>query len=186
MKKSRFEKMCEESRNSEELVRDFLNLKYQLQFHIVPHEEQAAYKSKGVHVPDLLVVEKPHVAFEIKEDRMSSETKNLCFEVKCIRGLRRYAQKNDIHTVYLLYVNHLDYCLDVFQIGMGLARIEDELNLLVDKNEARYLQGGDYQDDMYVLPLAKARQLESCLTNKFFNDIDLFFFSKAAKLRLSK
>tara|TARA_Y100001938_G_C7796841_1_gene285215 strand:+ start:131 stop:355 length:225 start_codon:yes stop_codon:yes gene_type:complete len=73
----------------------------------------------------------------------------------------------------------------VFQIGMGLARIEDELNLLVDKSEARYLQGGDYQDDMYVLPLAKARQLESCLTKKFFNDIDLFFFSKAAKLRLN-
>ena len=64
----RFEKMLQESLISENLVKDFLTNKFNLQFHCVPHIEQKAMITKNVHVPDILCVEKPYVAFEVKED----------------------------------------------------------------------------------------------------------------------
>ena len=52
----RFEKMLQESLISENLVKDFLTNKFNLQFHCVPHIEQKAMITKNVHVPDILCV----------------------------------------------------------------------------------------------------------------------------------
>ena len=69
----RFERMAQKSIISEKLIMDFLTFKYGLQFHLVPQTEQQSMSINGLHVPDILCVEKPNVAFEVKEDILSKK-----------------------------------------------------------------------------------------------------------------
>ena len=186
-KKKRFEKMCRESLISENLVKDFLTKKFMLQFHLVPHQEQIALSHSGLHVPDILCVEKPGVAFEVKEDKMSAKTGNLAFELSGLSRLRRWGWGEGIKNIYLMYINHNDYRLDVFDLGMHLARLELELKALSDRNPScKCIPGGDQLHPLYVVPIPLARKLESCITTLFFDEVDLFFFSKSAKAVLRK
>lgn len=186
-KKNRFHQMCKESLISEELIRDFFNSKYQLQFHLVPTEEQLALSHTGLHVADMLCVEKPNVAFEIKEDILSAKTGNIAFEISCLTRLRRWGHGEGIQHIYLLYVNHKDYCLDVFELGMYDAKLDLELKSLSEKNKAcRIVSGGDQMHPMYILPISLARTLNSCLSDRFFCPVEQFFFSKAAKSVLKR
>ena len=183
----KIDKMYQESLMSENLVKDFLTQKFNLQFHGVPHIEQKAMISKGIHVPDILCVEKPHVAFEVKEDLMSAQTGNLCFELKCFAQLRVWGWEQNIKNIYVLYINHIDFALDVFELGMGSARLEFELDTLASKDsQCRLVTGGDWNNELYVLPLEKARRLHSCITKRFFDDVDLFLFSKSAQIKLKR
>ena len=183
----RFEKMLQESLISENLIKDFLTMKFNLQFHCVPHIEQKAMISKNVHVPDILCVEKPHVAFEVKEDLMCAKTGNICFELECLARLRLWGLENEIRNIYLLYVNHKDFGLDVFELGMGSARLEFELDSRAQKdNEFRLVTGGDWNKELYLVPLAKARTLHSCITKRFFDNVDLFLFAKSAQSKLKR
>ena len=178
----RFDRMCQESLISEKLIRDFLIKRYQLQFHLVPHKEQVAMSHSGFHLPDILCVEKPHVAFEVKEDIMSAKTGNLAFEMDCLTRLRRWGHGHGIQHIYLLYVNHKDFCLDVFELGMYDAKLDLELKSLSEKNKAcKIVSGGDQMHPMYILPISLARSLDCCLSDKFFCDVDMFLFSKSAK-----
>ena len=183
----RFERMCRQSLASEILVRDFLHLKYPLQFHITPHEQQNAMGSKGIHVADILCVEKPHVAFEVKEDIKSGVTGNLAFEISGMQNLRRWGHGAGIQHIYLMYVNHKDFCLEVVELGMYSAQLDLELKALSERDKrCRIVAGGDQFHPIYIVPIHLARKLDSCRSTKFFNDVDMFLFSKTAKIRLQR
>ena len=183
----RFKRMSQESLLSEMLVRDFLDLKFPFQFHITPHDEQLAMVSKGIHVADIQCVEKPNVAFEVKEDIMSAKTGNLAFEILGLQRLRLWGLGAGIQHIFLMYVNHKDYCLDVFELGMFDAKLELELKALGNRdNRCRIVNGGDQYEPMYILPIELARTLECCRSSKFFTDVDMFLFSKSAKIRLKR
>ena len=184
--KKNFEEMAKHSLISEELVKDFLTTKFGLQFHCVPHLEQLAMISKDVHVPDILCVEKPHVAFEVKEDIRSRETGNLAFELDCLAKLRAWGWGSEVKNIYLIYINHYDFGIDVFELGMMGARLELELKAIAAKDyRCRLLAGGDSMHDLYIIPLGLARQMNSCLTKRFFDTVDLFLFAKAARQKLA-
>lgn len=184
----RFERMYQQSLVSENLVKDFLTSKFSLQFHCVPHIEQKAMASRELHVPDILCVEKPHVAFEVKEDMMCGQTQNLCFELDCLSKLRVWGWEHNIKSIYLLYVNHYDFGLDVFELGMGSARLEFELDSLAKKEGSmiKLVTGGDYNRQLYLVPLGTARALNSCITKRFFDTVDLFLFAKSAQAKLKR
>jgi len=184
---NRFKRMCEQSLISEMLVRDFLDLKFPFQFHITPHNEQLAFSSSGIHVADIQCVEKPNVAFEVKEDIMSSKTGNLAFEILGLHRLRLWGLEAGIQHIYLLYINHIDFCLDVFELGMYEAKLELELeNLQIKNAKCRLVNGGDQYEPMYIVPLEIARSLNCCRSSEFFTDVDMFLFSKSAKIRLQR
>lgn len=180
-----FERMCKESLISERLVRDFLTEKFRLQFHMVPPLEQKINADLGYHIPDLLCVEKPYVAFEVKEDIKSSKTQNLCFEVGCLTRMRAWGWRANVRNIYLLYVNHYDFNIDVFELGMNQARLELELLSLSERNkQCKLISGTEAKKDLYLLPIPLARSLSSCVTKRFFSNVDLFLFAKAARAKL--
>jgi len=183
----RINRMYEQSLVSESLVKDFLTQKFNLQFHCVPHLEQKSFVGKDMHVADILCVERPHVAFEVKEDIMSAKTNNLCFELGCLTRLRAWGWEHNIKNIYLLYINHVDFGLDVFELGMGAARLDFELDSLANKDSSvRLITGGDWNQEMYLIPIEKARALNACITKRFFDTVDLFLFSKTAMAKLKR
>jgi len=178
-----FQRMVEEAQISENLVCSFLSHKFKLQFHLVSSLEQKINADIGLHIPDLLCVEKPRVAFEVKEDKLSGKTGNLCFEADCLARLRAWGYRANVHSIYLLYINHVDYFLDVFELGMGGARLEVELISYVERyNDCKIINSNN--KDLFIIPLSRARLLHSCITYRFFNELDMFLFSKAAMAKL--
>ena len=179
--------MMDESIIGEQLVMDFFSIKFNMEFHLMDWESQKVARRLGQHPPDILCVNRPHVAFEVKEDIRSAQTGNFAFEAQCLLGLRAWGRAHDMTHIYLVYINHYDNRLDIFELGLFGASIDDELERLCDTHpQCRLVPGGDQNHPLFIVPIPIARRMESCLTYKFIKPVEQFLFGRIIGAVLSK
>lgn len=183
----RFQRMAEESQNSEELVCNFLENKHQLGFYCTPHYEQKEATLKEWHIPDIQSEKKIATTIEVKEDLLCAETGNLAFEEEGLIRLKRWALAHNKMNMFLAYVNHLDYGLDIFKIGLDVDYLIKELEwICVFRPDCRVLYGGDQGLKLWIIPIKVARSLHSCVNRSLFKELDMMAFMYIAEQKLKR
>ena len=144
--KKKFEEAAKKSELSERVVRDFMNQVYSShRFVIIEQQKQIAYARNGHHIPDIYCSNGNWI--EVKEDISSSKTKNLAFEVSCIRKLMLFADKFEQPIPYLAYVNHHNFKIQFFKVEELLCSLDN----LVENGLAKKVIGGDNELELYFL-----------------------------------
>tara|TARA_R100000773_G_scaffold21827_1_gene19387 strand:- start:608 stop:1168 length:561 start_codon:yes stop_codon:yes gene_type:complete len=167
---NRVEKMMDDSTCSEDFIVDVLEERYGGSFYTVSSEDQRDGIGRGWHVADIRSKEHPKVAFEVKEDFKSEDTGNLAFESYCLDGLRRWATYHKMKNVFLVYVNHRTYDVDVFDCAFDVDGLRKELEYLCAFDlRCSEKQGGDQMFKLWILPIDVAKTMKSCVTNRFFS-----------------
>jgi hypothetical protein len=187
MMDERFQQMAKAAHKSEELVCSFLEWKHSLGFFITPHDEQKNGTSKGWHVPDIQCSNRLQTTIEVKEDMMCSKTGNIAFEEDGLVRLKRWAEAHNKPNMFLAYVNHLDFGLDVFKVGLDVDYLIKELEwICVFRPDCKVVQGGDQGLKLWIIPIKVARTLQSCVNNSLFTKMDMVAFRIIAKNKLAK
>tara|TARA_R100000656_G_scaffold72663_1_gene54205 strand:- start:1005 stop:1586 length:582 start_codon:yes stop_codon:yes gene_type:complete len=143
---------------SEQLVFQYLNehdMWVETSYTMTPKAEQKAGVRNGWHIADITT--EGDIAIEVKEDKASGRTGNLCFEASCLKRLSRWAIANDKSETYVAYINHRDYGLDIFRLSELMA----ELKYLTKIGDARRIKGGDQHHALYLVPLSRVRTMSS-------------------------
>jgi len=185
--KARLERMTQESQKSEELVCKYLEMKHGLGFHLSTSEAQKDGVSKGWHVPDIQCSSRIQTTIEVKEDLSCGKTGNLAFEEKCLVNLKRWSEAHSKPNMFLAYVNHKDFQLDVFQCGHDVNKLIKELEwLCVLRPDCKEVMGGDQAHKLWIIPLAVARSMVSCVTKSIISPDNNLVFSIIARKKLSR
>ena len=183
----RFERMAQAAQDSEQLVCSFLEWKHGLGFYCTPHDEQKEAIPKGWHVPDIQCEKRSPTTIEVKEDLMAAQTGNLAFEEEGLIRLKRWAMAHKKTNMFLAYVNHKDFGLDIFQIGMGVDYLIKELEwMCVFRPDCKVLHGGDQGLKLWIIPIKVARSLHSCVNHNLFKDLDMVAFQYMAEKKLKR
>ena len=183
MKMDRFQRMAKDSKNSEELIMDWLCAQYGEQFELISEEVQIMGVEHGWHVPDLKHTQR-NLYIEVKEDKSSAITGNLAFEKHCISRLKRWASYHNAR-VLLAYVNHKDFHIDIFACNFDTGQLVKELDFLCAyRADCKELNGGDQLHPLWIIPLQVSRKMVSCITNQVMLQRPRRIFSELAKEKL--
>ena len=179
--KSRFLKMAEAAKKCENLVLHFLKLNHRLGFFLCKKEVQINGIKNGYHVPDIHN-HKNSTTIEVKEDKSSKKTGNLCFEYNCIVNLKKWANAYNKKNMHLAYVNHHDYHIDFFQCGHKTDLLISELEWLCASDvRCKIVYGGDTNHKLYIIPIDVARIMHCNVTYEKFTHAEVSGFACIAK-----
>tara|TARA_R100000315_G_C5229390_1_gene140301 strand:+ start:567 stop:1139 length:573 start_codon:yes stop_codon:yes gene_type:complete len=187
LNKKRFLKMARDAEKSENLVCNFLENTHHFGFYMTSKKEQKNGISKKWHVPDIKSSKRIRTTIEVKEDFRSSKTGNVAIESDCLERLKNWSLAHQKTNMFLAYINHQDFQLDVLECGHLVDKLKKELEwLCVSRIDCKELMGGDTNLKLWIIPIYVLRSMLCNVTKALFTDDDMKVFREIAEAKLSK